>query len=72
MRDKWQKPTQNMKIGDLVLVIDDRLPRRQWPLAVVADVKTGRDGLVRSCTLRGRSGVMVRPVTKLCLVEGAQ
>ena len=68
-RQKWTKVSPNIKVNDIVLVIDENLPRGQWPLALVTEVHSGRDGLVRSCDVRVGSSNKVRPITKLCLLE---
>ena len=39
-------------------------------MAVVLEVHRGRDQLVRSAKVRTKSTVMVRPITKLVLLEG--
>ena len=43
---KWFLPTENVKVGDVVLVIEQDLPRRHWKLIQVEAVYPGRDGLV--------------------------
>jgi len=55
----------NLAIGDVALVVDDSVPRGQWPLGLVERVQVGADGLVRSVELRTRGTVLQRPVTKL-------
>lgn len=45
------KAGQNLKVGDMVLLAQNLIPRVDWPLAIVREVKTGRDGLVRSVRL---------------------
>ncbi|PFX12586.1 hypothetical protein AWC38_SpisGene23429 [Stylophora pistillata] len=67
---KWHKSGREIRKGDLVLVSEDRLARGQWSRARVEDTITGRDGLVRSVTLRTSSGsVTRRPVQWLHLFE---
>ena len=70
-RQKWQRKITNVKKGDVVLVASDHSPRGQWPLARVDEVNYGRDGLVRSCVIKTPSGQLVRPVTKLCVLESS-
>ena len=41
------------------------------PLGVVEDVKTGRDGHVRSCVVKTKDSKEVKPITRLCLLEGS-
>ena len=60
-----------MQVNDLVLAVDEKVPRGQWPLALVVHVTPGRDGLVRSCRVKSGSNEYVRPVQKLCLLEAA-
>ena len=55
----------NIQPGDTVLLVDESVPRGQWPLGLVEAVRTNADGLVRSVTLRSRGTVIQRPVTKL-------
>ncbi len=72
-RSKWAEKRRNLRIGDVVLIADHTLPRGCWPLGRVTDVFPDRKGLVRSVQLRtGQSGVLVRPVHKLCLLEGSE
>ena len=70
-RQKWQRQAINLKVGDLVLEAQENVPRGQWPLARVVDVNVGRDGLVRSCVIKTRTGNVLRPIRKLCLLEGS-
>ena len=70
-RQKWHKQHRNLRVGDVVLVADLRYPRGQWPLAVVTRVKEGRDGLIRTATVRTAKSTLTRPVTQLCLLESA-
>lgn len=71
MRHKWVDVQRNISIGDIVLLIDENVPRGKWPLAIVVAVSFGRDNLVRSVKVRVGHSIKVRPVTKLCLLEKA-
>ena len=70
-RQKWCRPRRNAEVGDLVLLVDDCLPRGQWHLGRIVKVIPGRDGLVRTVEVKTRSSTLVRPVQKLCLLEEA-
>ena len=70
-RRKWQYASANIKIGDLVLVIDENCPRGMWPLGLLITVNEGRDGMVRSARLRTQTAGMVCPITKFVHVENA-
>ncbi len=54
---------------DVVLVKEDKLPRHLWKLARVVEVHPGRDGKVRSCTLKTSSTIIKRPVQLLYFLE---
>ncbi|XP_014677289.1 PREDICTED: uncharacterized protein LOC106817151 [Priapulus caudatus] len=51
-RSKWIVQSRNIKIGDLLLVVNENTPRGLWPLGLVIEVNKGRDGLVRSAKVR--------------------
>jgi len=68
-RVKWQEEKENLKVGDLVLLVEENMPRRVWPLGLVVQVKKGRDGLVRSVKVRTKSTELVRPITKVVSLE---
>ena len=56
---------ENLKVGDIVLLVDDSVPRGQWPIGRIEAVKVSKDGLVRSVTLQVRGVTVQRPITKL-------
>ena len=68
-RNQWCHGQKNVKIGDLVLIMDENTPRGLWPLGLVTDVKLGRDNLVRSVTVKTRSTSFVRPISKIVMLE---
>jgi hypothetical protein len=70
-RQKWHQQTRNLKKNDIVILTDQSTPRNQWPLGRVVEVTEGRDGKVRSATVKTRTGIYNRPVSKLCLLEAS-
>ena len=46
-RQKWSASYRNLKVGDLVILKDDNIPRNCWKLARVAETYPDEDGLVR-------------------------
>ena len=68
-RQKWLGIKSNLKVGDLVLVMDENAPRGLWPLGLIQEVSVGRDGLVRSARLKTVTSVLSRPITKLVSLE---
>ena len=55
----------NIEAGDIVLLVDDAVPRGQWPLGKIVSVRHSADGLVRTAQLRVRGTVIWRPVTNI-------
>ena len=62
-RSKWFDVTNNLAIGDLVMLMDEMTPRSLWPLALVSGVTSGRDGLIRSVKVKTRTSEFVRPIS---------
>ena len=59
-RKKWTVPRRNMKVGDLVLLADETFPRGQWPLGLITEVLTSRDGYVRTVRVKTSSSVSTK------------
>nr|XP_039258111.1 uncharacterized protein LOC120334671 [Styela clava] len=47
VRQKWNKVQRDLKIGDIVIVVDENTPRNQWKMARIVDVYPDADGHVR-------------------------
>ncbi|XP_043482132.1 uncharacterized protein LOC122511132 [Leptopilina heterotoma] len=67
-RPKWHFVRSPVKINDLVVIKNENLPPSKWALGRVTKVHAGRDGLVRTATLKTASGMLTRPVVKLCIL----
>ena len=51
-RKKWKTPTDNISIGDIVLLHEDNVPTNKWPIGCVINVFPGTDGNVRAAEVR--------------------
>ena len=72
-RKKWACKGRNLRVGDVVLVVDKQTARSVWPLGLVLEVVEGEDGVVRRVFLRtSRSNRLERHVTGVVLLEGAE
>jgi hypothetical protein len=72
-RQKWTTVRRGLKVGDIVMVVDNTAPRGSWSLGRIKDVLPDSKGLVRTVKVSTMTGVFERPVTKLCLLlEGAE
>ena len=70
-RQKWIREKDNLKIGDVVLVVDNNSPRGCWLLDRVIKTFPGRDGKVRVAEIKTKNSTLTRPISKLCLLEEA-
>ena len=65
-RLKWQQPRDNLKVDDLVVVLDATLLQNgRWPLGRIISAHPGPDGRVRVATVRTSTGEYTRPIVKL-------
>jgi hypothetical protein len=69
-RQKLHHEKRNLSKGDLVLVVDECAPRGRWLMGRVTAVYPGRDGLVRTAHVKTKNSILLRPIRKLCLLEG--
>ena len=60
IRQKWLEERPPLKVGDIVLISEDNVKRGNWPLAIVEEIYQGKDGLVRTATLRTKMGKRLR------------
>ena len=80
LRQKWFLPKRNLKIGDVV-ILQDEVPRNEWPLGMVVETSTSQEGLVRAVKVKIKLGsrnpqkgskntcsVVERPVQKVVLL----
>nr|XP_054592608.1 uncharacterized protein LOC107395320 [Nothobranchius furzeri]XP_054592609.1 uncharacterized protein LOC107395320 [Nothobranchius furzeri] len=65
LRQKWRKSTDNMTVGQAVMIVDSNLPRGLWPVGTISQVFPGTDGVVRAAEVKVKDSLYVRPVTKL-------
>ena len=68
-RQKWFRPRRNFAVGDTVIVADESTPRNVWPLGRIMEVFPDKQGYVRRVKIRTKSGMLERPITKLCPLE---
>ena len=67
-------PVRQAKIGDIVLIEEELIPRCRWRMGKVEELIRSKDGYVRGCKLkvcteRGKITYLNRPVNKLCYFE---
>lgn len=69
-RTKWHTRCElPVKVGDIVIIVDPKLPRNCWPKGKIIETRLSKDGEVRSATVRTASGIYERPVVKLAVLD---
>ena len=68
LRQKWPDVERNLKIGDIVLVIENNAPRRKWRLGRVVEQFPDRQGIVRTVEIQTQYGRIRRPISGWCLI----
>ena len=53
---KWQSPSRNLSIGDIVILCEDNKVPSQWPLARIVQIHHGKDDVNRVVTVRTSFG----------------
>lgn len=67
-RPKWRNATSNVKIGDLVLLVDDNTPPLVWRMARITNVFPGKDNFVRAVeVMSANKRKHTRSIRKICL-----
>jgi hypothetical protein len=64
-RPKWRSPTIPLKEGDLVLLVDPKLPRNTWPRGRITQARPAADGQVRMVRIQTATGNYLRPAVKV-------
>jgi len=64
-RNTWLYPKPSLKVNDIVIIMDETLPRNTWPLGRILAVFPGNDGLVRSARVKTMTSTLTRPISKL-------
>ena len=67
-------PSKQVRLGEVVLVAEDKIPRNRWRTAVVTELYPSADNVVRGCKLRtltkgNKTSYIDRPVNKLYPLE---
>lgn len=65
LRQKWRNSTEDLTVGQVVMVVDPQLPRALWPIGRISKVIPSGDGRVRSAEVKIKDRTYTRPVTKL-------
>ncbi|KAF2882361.1 hypothetical protein ILUMI_23818 [Ignelater luminosus] len=68
-RTKWQfSHNADLTIGAIVLLKEDNIPPMHWRLGRITAIHPGKDGVVRVVSVRTKTGVTKRGLSKACLL----
>ena len=67
-----QRQQENIRVGDVVVLVDSSVPRGQWLFGLVKSLRTSDDGLVRSATVFTNGKKTTRPISKMVLVVSSK
>ena len=71
-RQKWTIPKRDMKVGDIVIIKDDNVPRNTWPLGRIAEAYASDDNLVRKVKIKvgdSKLNGQGKRITPLCYLD---
>ncbi|XP_040175609.1 uncharacterized protein LOC120908540 [Anopheles arabiensis] len=69
-RTKWFDTVKPITVGDVVLIVDETLPRGCWPKGRVVRAIVSRDGAVRRVHVQTASGKIIeRPAVKIAVID---
>ena len=68
-RRKWQQEVRALRVGDVVMIIDNQLIRAQWPMGTIVQVFSGAHGRVRSVRVKVGRQTYERPTAKIVLMK---
>ena len=68
-RTKWFEPAKPLKIGDLVLIVDEQAKRNEWLRGKVTEIIANCSGQVRQAKVFTTKGVYTRPTVKLAILD---
>ncbi|XP_058817813.1 uncharacterized protein LOC131681120 [Topomyia yanbarensis] len=67
-RTKWFEETKPIEVGDLVVIVEEKI-RNGWVLGRVVQVMKGSDGRIRDAVIQTADGIKRRPVAKLARLD---
>ena len=68
-RKKWREEKQDVKVGDLVWLLEKGTGRNNWPMGRIVEVINGKDGKVRVIKVMKCGMLFTRNITGICPLE---
>ncbi len=64
-RQKWQKDNDQLRVNQVMLIMDPQIPRALWLVGKVTRTFPGPDGRIRTVAVQVQDRIYVRPVARL-------
>lgn len=64
-RQRWTLDRDPLRVGDVVVIMNDKSPPLEWTIARVEELQPGMDGVARAARVRTSTRSYLRPVAKL-------
>ncbi|KOB64567.1 Iris-A [Operophtera brumata] len=67
-RSKWKQANKSIRLNEVVIIHDAKLPPGKWLMGRVIELHPGSDSHIRVVTLKTKNGILKRPVTKISIL----
>lgn len=67
-RPKWKEEQENLKAGQLVLIMNENYPPTYWMMGRILRIIAGTDSCVRQAEIKVDGGILMRSIRKLCVL----
>lgn len=71
-RNKWFLKSENLKLGLVVVLIEENVPPLKWKLGLINELFPGKDGIVRVVSVKTANGILQRSIKKLCVLPSVR
>lgn len=67
-RNKWRQANDPVRVNDVVVISEKHVPPCKWLLGRIIETHPGPDGHIRVVTIKTASGILQRPIHKICVL----
>ena len=68
-RKKWNVGRRNVKVNDVVMMVDSSVARGNWTIGRITEVHPGKDGKIHNVTVKTQNGTYRRPISKIAVIH---
>lgn len=71
-RQKWLDVVKSIKVGDVVVLVDEQIDRGHYPMGIVVATYPGNDQQIRAVDVKTSRVIFKRPVVKIAVLDVQQ